>query len=109
MTNSKAKSLTPQHTAKVLPFRPGPYSKLQSQRDEGGSPEYAQAWGETVAELRGQQFSNLEQAIEMIVEKVLHRLNALGDDQEMRNFLYNLLEMDPVIVSEIRKNLKIAE
>lgn len=107
MTNTKKKQGDTEKKGKVLAFNPGPYAKHPTERGAESHASELEIWRSTVEELQQQHFMSTEAAIEAVVDRVLQKLNALGDDEEMRSFLYQLLSLDSQIVSDLEKSLRI--
>ncbi len=80
-----------------------------SKASEGAlSGQEAEFWDETIKSLQGQRYENLEEAIHAVVDAAIKRLNNPSQDEtEVREFLYDVLNMDPEILDALKGSLSI--
>lgn len=65
-------------------------------------------WDETIASLQSESYATLDEAIHAVVAAAMNKLGQTGDDeQDVREFLYDVLNMDPEILAELRASLDI--
>ncbi|MCB0333084.1 MAG: hypothetical protein KDD55_06260 [Bdellovibrionales bacterium] len=105
--NTKKKRTT-QKKGKVVGFIGVPSNTEVSQLVEKEEIERRAFWSEAINELEQTQFASLEEAFYALVDHVMSRLQ-IRDDKETREFLYDLLNMDPEFRTEIKGLLNIRE
>lgn len=79
-----------------------------SSTNEQRAAQYLEVWGDTVDELMTQQFSSEEEALEAVIGKVMQKMHiSEEEDSEMKTFLYDLLQMEPELMEQLRETLRI--
>ncbi|NMC62799.1 MAG: hypothetical protein GYA55_06480 [SAR324 cluster bacterium] len=78
-------------------------SKIEAFR----SSEALSFWQNEIQELKGMEFSNIQEAMEAVACQVLKGIGKSGDDTESKNFLIQLLELDPEFQQRLLEGLHI--
>lgn len=77
-------------------------------KEDGRSAEILSFWKEEVTNLKGKEFSSVDQAVTTLIERVLDRLNEPQDRRvATQKFLELLFKTDPVMLSTLERILKI--
>jgi|GEM_PF-3808603 len=75
---------------------------------EQGADPYLEVWGETVDELMTQHFASEQEALEAVISKVMQKMHIAEEENgEMKTFLYDLLQMEPGLMDQLRSTLKV--
>jgi len=74
------------------------------------SRQAMQLWQKELEDLESMSFNSLEEAIDVLIEKVLLRLEAeAASREETKNFLTELFATDPTLQEELKAILKIKD
>lgn len=67
-----------------------------------------QLWQDSIHELRSQEFSSMESAVDAVIDKVLEKAAATVEDKtDLKSFLSLLFVTDPEITEELEQVLRI--
>jgi len=65
-------------------------------------------WQDAIQELQQRDYASEDEAIQAVIDQVVAKLGIAGEqDQQMRDFLYNALSLDPEIMEDLRKSLNV--
>ena len=64
------------------------------------------SWSKEISELRKQKFNSVDEALQLIVERVIERMSlSEKEGVKVRAFLLLLIQNDPSLQEELRKNI----
>ncbi len=109
MTNKKENTKRKQTTkvkSKVVGYIGVPSTEDAASASENEELQRREFWNEAIAELENTQFTTLEEALYGLIDHAMKRLQ-MSEDAETREFLYDLLNMDPEFRKEIEGLLHI--
>lgn len=72
--------------------------------------EQSAFWKDTIQSLKSQHYQSMDQAIHAVVGAAMEKLGQTDDESgEVREFLYDVLNMDPELLEELEKSLDIRD